>query len=88
MGEGGENRIHSKHNQSHHPQHDARTSVHQLQLQHSYDFANHRIVTRMETFLPIHLVCRRLVVPLHHLHLENPLPNNDHALIDELPAKI
>lgn len=73
--------------QSYGCQSEARSGVHQLRLQETHELAYKRIVSGVIALLPVEPIRGRLVVPLHHLHLMNPLPQNNHVLIHQ-PAPI
>lgn len=63
-----------------------RPRVHQMQLQKPDKLANVLIVTSVVLLLPLRPIRRRLVVPLHHLHLVYALPQYYHALLHPSPS--
>ncbi|BAT93863.1 hypothetical protein VIGAN_08040800 [Vigna angularis var. angularis] len=75
-------------NQSHGSKSQTRPSIHQLRLQNSQCFTNHGVILCITAFLPIHPICRWLVVPLYHVHLMDPLPQCYHALIHQPSTEI
>lgn len=73
-------------NETHHSQSQAWPSVHHLRLQHTQCLAHERVIAGVVLLLPLIPIWRRLIVPLHHLHLMDSLPQNNHILIHQSAA--